>query len=240
MDKIYSRKRIGLPKIVLAFSNPSKKPSPKKKRIMMAIMVLIIAIATANGIIQAITPIYVGLCKDRAKSVATIISNSEATAVMKDYEYEDIISIYRDKDDKITMLKSNIIPINKIISDVGEKIQKRIDTQEDGVIYIRLGSFLGSKILAGRGPNVPIKLSVIGSVETDLRSEFKAAGINQTLHRIYLQVDCKIQILTPFSPIEENISNQVLLAENIIVGITPDSYYNLEGLKQEQAVDVIE
>ena len=85
-----------------------------------------------------------------------------------------------------------------------------------------------------------MKLSVIGNVETDLRSEFQEAGINQTLHRIYLQVDCKIQILTPFAPVEERISNQVLLAENLIVGITPDSYYNLEGLQQEQAVDVIE
>lgn len=240
MDKIYSRKRIRLPQIVLAPSSLNKKPSPKRKKVIIAIIVLIIAVITANGVIQAITPIYEGLCRDKAKSVATIISNSEATAVMKDYEYEDIISIYRDKNDKITMLKSNIIPINKIISDVGEKIQKRINAQEDGVIYIRLGSFLGSKILAGRGPNIPMKLSVIGSVETDLRSEFKSAGINQTLHRIYLQVDCKIQILTPFSPIEENISNQVLLAENIIVGITPDSYYNLEGLKQEQAIDIIE
>lgn len=240
MDKIYSRKRICMPKIVLPSPNPNKKLSSKGKKIMAVSVVCIIAIITANTVVHAITPIYEGLCRDRAKSVATIISNSEATNVMKDYEYEDIISIYKDKNDNITMLKSNIIPINKIISDVGEKIQKRINGEEDGVIYINLGSFFGSKILAGRGPKVPMKLSVIGSVETDLRSEFKEAGINQTLHRIYLQVDCKIQILTPFEPIEESISNQVLLAENLIVGITPDSYYNLEGLQQEQAVDVIE
>lgn len=240
MDKIYSRKRIRFPKVILQPPNSPKKLSEKSRKIMVVLVVMVIAIITANTIIQAISPMYESLCKDRAKSVATIISNQEATNVMKDYEYEDIISIYKDKNDNITMLKSNIVPINKIISDVAERIQKRINQEDDGVIYIRLGSFLGSKLLANRGPNVPMRLSVIGSVETDLRSEFQEAGINQTLHRIYLQVDCKIQILTPFAPIEERISNQVLLAENLIVGITPDSYYNLEGLQQEQAVDVIE
>lgn len=50
------------------------------------------------------------------------------------------------------------------------------------------------------------------------------------MHRVYLQVDCEITILTPFHNISQKISNQVLLIENVIVGHIPDAYYNLEGL----------
>ena len=86
-----------------------------------------------------------------------------------------------------------------------------------------------------------IRISSIGNVETDLRSEFISQGINQTLHRVYLQVKCQVSILTPFDNIEKNITNQVLLAESVIVGNIPSTYYNLDGLQgTSDALEVIE
>lgn len=79
-----------------------------------------------------------------------------------------------------------------------------------------------------------------GTVETDLRSEFKDAGINQTLHRIYLEVRCNVNILTPYETITETITNQVLLTEGVIIGNIPDTYYNLEGLNSDQMMEVLE
>ena len=78
------------------------------------------------------------------------------------------------------------------------------------------------------------------NLETDLKSEFKASGINQTLHRIYLEIKCNVIILTPFQTIEEPVINQVLLAEGVIVGEVPNSYYNLEGISKDNALDIIE
>ena len=79
-----------------------------------------------------------------------------------------------------------------------------------------------------------------GTVETDLKSEFKEAGINQTLHRIYLEVKCNVNILTPYSTIKETIVNQVLLVEGVIIGNIPDTYYNLEGLNDEQNMEMVD
>ena len=79
-----------------------------------------------------------------------------------------------------------------------------------------------------------------GSVETDLKSEFEEAGINQTLHRIYLEVKCNVTILTPYNTMTETIVNQVLLMEGVIIGNIPDTYYNLQGLNSEQMMEVIE
>ena len=79
-----------------------------------------------------------------------------------------------------------------------------------------------------------------GTVETDLRTEFVEAGINQTLHRIYLDVRCNVNILTPYDTISETITNQVLLTEGVIIGNIPDTYYNLEGLNDDQLMEMIE
>lgn len=103
------------------------------------------------------------------------------------------------------------------------------------------GSFTGFKLLAGRGPGVKITISSIGDVETDLKSEFTAQGINQTLHRVYLQVKCNVNILTPFDNTSQEITNQVLLMENIIVGNIPNTYYNLQGVDgSSEALEVME
>lgn len=195
-------------------------------------------IITIISIINSIEPILDTLCKDKAKSVATIICNEESTKIINNYQYEDLVTIHRDNENNITMIQSNITPINYIISDAGEKIQKRIDETKNEKTYISLGSFMGSRILSGIGPNIPIKLSLVGNVETDLQSEFKAQGINQTIHRIYLQVNCEINILTPYNTTKERISNQVLIAENIIVGKIPEAYYNLDGISKESAINL--
>ena len=105
---------------------------------------------------------------------------------------------------------------------------------------MQFGSFTGFKLLSGKGPGVSIKISSIGNVETDLRSEFKAQGINQTLHRVYLQVKCEVNILTPYDNITEKIANQILIAENVIVGRIPNTYYNFEGMNTDSAIEVIE
>ena len=46
--------------------------------------------------------------------------------------------------------------------------------------------------------------------------------------------------MTPYHTIEEQIINQVLLAEAVIVGTTPNTYYNLEGMTKENVTDIIE
>lgn len=238
MSKIYSRPRIRIPKIFL--SNVGDKNSRKKQKIAKIFIIIVIAFSTVKIVLDAILPIFDTLCKDKAKSIATIISNEQATNVMREHSYDELFTVEKDNDGNITMIKSNVFPINEIISDVAIKIQNEIDKRGREDISIALGSFTGFKLLSGKGPGVPIRISTIGNVETDLKSEFTSQGINQTLHRVYLQVVCEVSILTPYEDITEKITNQVLIAENVIVGKIPNTYYNLEGIDTNTAIEVIE
>ena len=212
----------------------------KGKKTVTILIILIIAFSTLKLVLDAVMPIFETLCEDKAKSIATIISNEEATNVMSEHTYDELFTIEKDNDGNITMIKSNVIPINEIISDVAVRIQEQINARGRENIEIALGSFTGIKLLAGRGPGIKITISSIGNVETDLRSEFTAQGINQTLHRVYLQVKCQVSILTPFEDITREITNQVLLLENVIVGQIPNTYYNIEGTTLDNAMELIE
>lgn len=223
MDKIFSRLRIRIPKIKNELSYDHKR------KIFKIFLVIIVAFFSSKVIIQMINPMITTLSKDKAKSIATEISNARASEVMKRYEYEDLMTIYKDKNENITMIKANIVPINKIISDITLDIQRALDEEEKHNIYVRLGAFSGSKIFAGSGPKIPIQISTVGDILTEFKSEFISQGINQTIHRMYLKIDCTVIIVTPFDSISEMISNEVLLMENLIVGTVPSTYF--EGIE---------
>ena len=236
MDKIYSRKRIKIPNIKYSCSSEKKT---LRKTFKTAIIV-IIAVLVFWTIFNSISPLLEELCKNKARSISTIISNDQATKVMSRYDYDDLVTIHKGESNNITMVESNIIVMNEIISDIAIKIQEDFNNMDSQDLYIRLGTFTGSKILSGRGPKIPIRISSIGEVLTDFKSEFTSAGVNQTLHRVFLEVKCRVSILTPFNTIDEEIINQVILAENIIVGKIPETYYNLEGMTEGDALEVME
>ena len=125
------------------------------------------------------------------------------------------------------MLQTNTKNVNKIISDIPVNIINKFQEKNTSDIFIYLGSALGLKLFSAQGPKIHIKIANIGNVDTKLVSEFASQGINQTLHRVYLNLSCEVTILTPYNTIKQTIENQVLIAESVIVGTVPDSYYDI-------------
>ena len=230
MDKIYSRKRIKI------FYSDSKKI---KKKITFT---LVIAVATATIIssIKSIDPIFENLCKEKAMTIATKILNTESTKVVHKYEYKDIVQITKNENDGTNILKTDVTVINDIASDIAVEVTNRLQEIKDEKIEIPVGALFGNKYLSGMGPGMDISIIPAGDVTTELKTEFKAQGINQTIYRIYLEVICNVNIITSYKTIDTQIINQVLLVETVIVGDTPQTYYNLEGVNTNTALEIIE
>lgn len=128
MYKIYSRPRIKLPRI----------KNTKAKKMTILIVILIIAFFTAKIMLDAVFPIFDNLCENRAESIATIISNEQASKIIKKHTYDELYTIEKDSSGNITMIKSNVIVFNEIISDIANEIQKQINTQGKENIEIAL------------------------------------------------------------------------------------------------------
>lgn len=222
-SKIYSRPRFIF---VKRFGSKKNETKQKKGQLFPIVAIILIAILTFYGITKAINPIINEMCINKAKNIATQIANEEATVIMNKYTYDDLITIIRDADGNIKMLQTNTKSINQIMSDIPVNIVKRFEEKNNEDIYIYSGSLLGLKLFSAVGPKIHIKIANIGNVDTKLESDFKAQGINQTLHRIYLILTCEITILTPYDTIKQRIENQVLIAESVIVGTVPYFYYN--------------
>lgn len=232
ISKIYSR-----PRLNLKFFKNTPRSSKARKRIkktMPVFTIFLIAVITCFSLWTFINPIFEKTCEDKAKLIATVITNEETTSIMKKYNYENFFTIEKDEKENIQMINANVLKINQVTSDIALSIQKRLDENQKKSVHISLGAITGIKYLSGFGPKINIKIATTGNVETNLKSEFISQGVNQTMHRVYLEIKTNVNILTSFKTIQKTIENQVLIAENIIIGDIPSTYYNFEGTNSEQ------
>lgn len=231
MDKIYSRKRIRFPK---------RKPKKVNKiyTFLFIIFLLIIISIISFGI--ASYPIFVASCQTAAGSKAIHIVNDEVEKIMQNYTYNDLIDIEKDSNGDVILMKSNTVLINQLTSKIVSNIQNSIDHTPTIMVYINYGSVSGISILKNLGPKFDIELEAAGKINTEIKSEFESVNVNQTIHKIYLNLSTSIGILTPIGVYGRDIESRVLLTEAVIVGDVPDTYYHLEGLNNSDVLEVME
>ncbi len=220
MDKIYSRKRIKI---------------KMKYKIMLVITLIIISIAILLN--QVIYPLFSKKCIYQAKVLVTQISNQETEKIMENYTYKDLVHIEEDTEGNVTFLESNVVAINRIKSEIVNKIQNRFLEMKTATIGIKVGSLTGSRLLSNVGPKIEIQVIPSGTITSSLETEFYSVGVNQSIHRIYLDINCSVNILSPFENVSQSIENKILLSESIIVGNTPENYYNIDGIDSMTSQD---
>ena len=138
--------------------------------------------------------------------------------------YTNLISMEKGEGGAITALHSNMAQFNRLQSEITQDVLTRLEQVSDTDLAIPAGTLTGSPMLAGRGPELHIRMQSVGSCSAHFENEFDQAGINQTTHRILLCVDVSMSILLPGFRTGTKVSNSFSVAETVIVGAVPDSY----------------
>ena len=173
-----------------------------------------------------IVPTVMGSAVAEVRAMCTETINSAVTAVVGGgVEYDDLFSVVRDDAGNIEMVQANSPEINMVAREIAGLAQANLDALDLKEISIPIGTFTGLALLTGLGPDVTISVMPIGSALCDFVSYFTAAGINQTLHKIYIDVHAEISIITPLDEPTITVKAEVLVAENLIVGEVPEFYF---------------
>ena len=173
-----------------------------------------------------IVPTVMGSAVAEVRAMCTETINSAVTAVVGGgVEYDDLFSVVRDDAGNIEMVQANSPEINMVAREIAGLAQANLDALDLKEISIPIGTFTGLALLTGLGPDVTISVMPIGSALCDFVSYFTAAGINQTLHKIYIDVHAEINIITPLDEPTITVKAEVLVAENLIVGEVPEFYF---------------
>lgn len=172
-----------------------------------------------------------GLAHTQIRNVTSDLIN-DAIAKQIDtgnIQYDRIVYFEKDLEGRITALKTNIGEVNRLKTDTLNVINDEILALDTDDIGIPMGSLILPEVLSGRGPEIPVKILSIRNSDASFSSNFTQAGINQTLHQLNMSVSVDVTVLVLGQTTEFTVSSQVVVAETIIVGAVPDTFFQTGG-----------
>lgn len=143
--------------------------------------------------------------------------------------YDRIVYFEKDLDGRITALKTNMSEVNRLKTDVLNIINDEILALDHSDIGIPLGSLFFPELFSGKGPAIPVHILSIRNSDASFVSSFSQAGINQTLHRLNMEVSIDVAVLVLGETSSFTVSSEVVVAETIIVGQVPNTYLQTGG-----------
>lgn len=197
-----------------------------RKRKLRFMIVLAILIGITVGMNCKFTPVAQSVATGKAKYIMSDFINS---SVVEDMEnsgdiYSQITKVERNEKNEISAIYTDMKKINFLKSHIASLIQDKIANFKEKTFWISLGTLSGFEILNGKGPKVPMKISIAGNVFTNFNNKFSNAGINQTIHQIYVNIHTKICVTIPGSTCTSESDDEILVSETVIVGKVPRVY----------------
>jgi sporulation protein YunB len=173
-------------------------------------------------------PTIIQIADARAHLIATeAINQALYEKVLYNTDYEDLVTIHKDADQKVTLMQANTMKISRIVSEASMAIKEILRNLEGEVFKIPLGQALGSALLANYGPKINVKILPVGAVKVSFDDRFLEAGINQVRHLLYLDIQTTVKVVVPLVSEHVAVKHQIPIAETIIVGAVPDTYVGL-------------
>jgi len=133
--------------------------------------------------------------------------------------YETLVR-YSTDTDGIRSIQTNAREVNLLRAQINSAVEDAVNLRR-GRLRIPFGALMGSDLFAGRGPNISVPLRMAGSAISDIRSDLSSAGLNQTMHRILMDLVVTISVILPGGAETFEIEMTVSLAETVIVGNVP-------------------
>ncbi len=144
-------------------------------------------------------------------------------------QYDRIVYFEKDLDGRITALKTNISEVNRLKTDILNIINDEILAMDTSDLAVPIGSLMIPELFSGKGPGIPVHILSIRNSDAAFQSYFAEAGINQTLQQLTMNVSVDVAVLVLGQTESFTVSSQVVVAETIIVGDVPDTFFQTGG-----------
>lgn len=199
-----------------------------------ALLLLLLLLALFLLIDRNFRPLVFSLAEARSAAMASqVLSGALAEAIEDGVTYEDLMNVKMDQSGQVALLSANTMAMNRLATRAGDAALRRLNNMSSERVTVPLGAVLGTTLFSGSGPGVPVSIVPIGSIFTDFATEFEACGINQTRHKVYLQVTANIRIVIPTGAKTTQVSANMLVAESIIVGRVPEGFVGYDLTEEE-------
>lgn len=190
---------------------------------------LLIALSIIVALELRLRPVVEKMSAHHVNNQITQVINSALLNYLSqnDNIYFDLVTIERGVDGSITALTSNMSEINRLRANLVDTALQALEKIDIYRLGIPIGNLFDLDILWAKGPLIHVRSLVSGTVQAEINSQFEEAGINQTRHRIMLDIHVPLTVMLPGCSATTKVATSVCVAETVIVGIVPDTYLKI-------------
>ena len=201
----------------------------KLKKWMFAVLFLAVGVGIFAYYRGRMSDLLYGLSEATVRAYATQALNDAALEALSwnGTEYDDLIVVTRGEDGKVESIEADAYNINLLARETTALAISKLGAACEQGVGVPLGAFTGMELFSGFGPEITFRVLAEGSVAYSFDSSFRTAGINQTLHSVYLDLGATVSIVLPSGNREIVVSTQVLLCESVLAGDVPDGIWGL-------------
>ena len=202
----------------------TRRKSGKCVALLLFIIIIIIILNTTLAFFdKRVMPSVIQISEVMAKTQTLNIINETSLRILnKEFKYNEMINVEKDDNGKIVLIQSDTGKLNYIASRLSSECNKSLADMSNNKIKVPLGWITEKSLFYNLGPKISMEVEPIGNVVVTYESKFESAGINQTRHKIYLNVNGKVRIKLPIKSTEIDVNTQVPVCDTIIVGEVPN------------------
>lgn len=210
----------------------SKKSRTKRYVVVYVVLVVLVVVLSVYSFNAARSNLIDFVDEYTSANITAEIVDGINNAVLKILSdndtyrnYDNFVEITVGSDGNVSLINVNMLMVNLLLCDLTEKTQINVNNLCKEKIYnVPFYAITGSLMLAQLGKNIEIEVKPIGHVECKLTSAFDGVSINQTLHRIYVEVTARVKMILPLYVKDLYVKTKIVVAENVIVGKVPEVY----------------
>ena len=199
-----------------------------RRALRVTAILLLLSLALYLLLQKSLTRVILDAAQAQAYALTVDALNAAVRESVQDgVPYDALVNVREDGAGRVTMLQANTARMNALAAGIAQEAQRALAEDAARQVSVPLGAALKAPFLAQLGPRVRVTLNPVGAVNVSFHTEFEAAGINQTRHKIYLQLHAAVRLVLPTGAQPVLVDTQALIAESIIVGEVPQSYVNV-------------
>lgn len=204
-----------------------KKKRKKRKKFLVLFFIIFLISILFSYYRYVVSEHIISICVDYTNSFATEAVNNAVLISLKDeIKYSNLIFIEKNNSGDIVLMNTDSLKINTINREIATITQQNLKERLKIGIDIPVLAFSGISLLSGYGVTLNFNSISISEVVCNFSSKFQSVGINQTLHSIYIDVVCEVNIEIPLNKKTEKSVTSVLISEAVLIGKVPDTYLN--------------
>lgn len=207
----------------------NKQKTFRRRRIIFLIVFFLCFGYLFYKISENISYYYLNYSVKEARQIIDIsLANAFTDDVLELVKDKELYKITKNEAGEIEMIDYDTYLVSAFLRDISDNIAdtlKEEETSTDRIaFYIPLGSITQNPLFNSRGPKIPVRMEIIGSVLSSVKTTVTEYGINNCLIEMVVEVEVTEKVILPVITDTVTIVNEFPISYKVIQGKIPTYY----------------